>query len=60
MALAPGQSRQVLLHLDARAFAYWDAGWVVPAGTYRLFAGTSSRDLPLSVPLRVSRPGTAP
>ncbi len=37
VALAPGESREVELALDARAFAYWDvtAGdWVTAPGTY--------------------------
>jgi beta-glucosidase len=56
VALAPGQTRHVVLHLDPRAFAFWDTvsgGWVVQDGGYRIFAGSSSRDLPLSVPVRI-------
>ncbi|MDQ0733282.1 glycoside hydrolase family 3 C-terminal domain-containing protein [Arthrobacter sp. B1I2] len=37
ISLAPGESKQVALTLDRRAFAYWDielGRWVVPAGTY--------------------------
>jgi beta-glucosidase len=51
VTLAPGQSRHVVLHLDARAFAHWDTGtggWAVTPGTYRISVGTSSRDLPLT------------
>jgi beta-glucosidase len=58
VTLAPGQTRRVALHLGPRAFAYWDTTgnrWVVPDGTYGVFAGTSSRDLPLSMPVRIAR-----
>jgi beta-glucosidase len=57
VTLRPGQTRQVALHLDPRAFAYWDAAggrWVVQDGTYQIFAGSSSRDLPLSAPVRIT------
>jgi beta-glucosidase len=57
VTLAPGQTRRVVLHLAPRAFAHWDTathGWLVPDGSYRVFAGTSSRDLPLSAPVRVA------
>ncbi len=48
VALAPGASTTVELTLDRRAFATWDVdthSWVVPAGTYRISVGASSRDL---------------
>jgi beta-glucosidase len=51
VSLCPGEHRRVLVHLDARAFAHWDAAsqsWQVTAGSYQVSAGTSSRDLPLS------------
>lgn len=35
--LSPGESREITLELDRRAFAYWDVElhrWVVPAGEY--------------------------
>jgi beta-glucosidase len=57
VTLAPGQTRHVVLHLPPRTFAHWDTtthGWVVSDGTYRVFAGTSSRDLPLSAPVRIA------
>ena len=55
--LRPGQTGQVTIHVAARAFAHWDTAtgkWVVPDGTYRLYAGTSSADLPLSATLRLT------
>jgi beta-glucosidase len=60
VTLRPGQTRHLVVHLDERAFAYWDVvsnNWKVDPGTYRVFAGTSSRDLPLSAPVRPGRLG---
>jgi beta-glucosidase len=57
VTLGPGQTRQVRLSLNPRSFAHWDTAtgrWVVPDGTYRLFAGSSSRHLPLSAPVRIA------
>jgi len=47
VTLRPGETRQVVLRLPARAFAHWDVAthrWLVPAATYRVYAGSSSRD----------------
>ncbi|WP_030437692.1 beta-glucosidase family protein [Actinoplanes subtropicus] len=55
--LRPGQTRQVVIHVATRAFAHWDTAtgtWVVPDGTYRLYAGASSADLPLSATLHLT------
>jgi beta-glucosidase len=57
VTLRPGQTREVVIPVAARAFAHWDTAtgkWVVPDGTYRLYAGTSSADLPLSASVRLS------
>ncbi len=44
--LAPGQRERVTIDLDRRAFASWlDGQWTVPAGTYTVYIGRSSRDL---------------
>ncbi len=48
VSLAPGASSLVELLLGHRAFATWDVathGWIVPAGTYAIAVGTSSRDV---------------
>jgi beta-glucosidase len=48
--LSPGESRRVTLKINSRALAYWDATthkWAMEAGTYQLWVGGSSRDLPL-------------
>jgi beta-glucosidase len=50
VSLKPGESRRVEFSLDRRAFARWDVAthaWMVPAGKRTIWAGTSSRDLPL-------------
>ena len=39
-----------------RAFSYWDAathGWKVAPGSYTVYAGSSSRDLPLQAHVTV-------
>src|SRR5439155_23865641 len=54
--LQPGESARVTLPLDPRAFAHWDTGshaWVVAPGTYGVFVGCSSRDLPLQGTVRL-------
>ena len=59
-ALQPGQSRHVMMTLDPRSFSIYDPAaraWRSPAGTYRIMAGTSSRDLPLRGSITVSGGG---
>jgi beta-glucosidase len=56
VSLQPGQTQRVTLPLDSRSFAYWSASartWQVAPGCYRLLAGRSSRDLPLSATVAV-------
>ncbi len=48
--LRPGEEREVVFNLDARAFAYYDAGqrcWQVLPGRYEIRAAASSRDIRL-------------
>ena len=48
--LKPGQSVTVTFPLDARSFSYWDVnanGWRIAKGCYGVYAGSSSRNLPL-------------
>ncbi len=55
--LQPGQSKQVTLTLDQRAFSIYDEtahAWKSPNGTYGILVGTSSRDLPLRAEIAVS------
>ena len=46
VALAAGASSTVSFDLDSRSFAYWgENGWTVDPGTYKLYVGSSSRDI---------------
>ena len=57
----PGVSTTVRVPVAVQAFRTWDTGcggWTVPAGTYRLRVGRSSRDLRLAVD--VVQPSRAP
>ncbi|KAI0050040.1 glycoside hydrolase family 3 protein [Auriscalpium vulgare] len=54
--LAPQEARQVTITLDRYAVSFWDAPrntWRVAAGTYGVFVGPSSVDLPLEGKLDV-------
>jgi beta-glucosidase len=56
--LEPGESRRVRIELNARAFSYWDTqahGWRILPGRYRVFAGSSSRDLRLDASIQIAR-----
>ena len=47
--LAPGETRKVIVDLDARAFSYWDAAthqWKADPGDYRILVGSSTADTP--------------
>ena len=51
VTLAPGEEREVTMHVAARAFMYWsvaDSAWKTPAGSRMVRVGDSSRALPLS------------
>jgi beta-glucosidase len=48
--LKPGESQQLVLPLDMRSFAYYDAAakrWRAPAGTYQVLVGESSAQVTL-------------
>jgi beta-glucosidase len=47
VTLEAGETGTVGLELDVADLAYWDGGFRVEPGSYRLLAGGSSRDLPL-------------
>ena len=54
--LAPTQSRQVRIVLDARAFAFYDPDerdWVAEAGAYDLLIGGSAADIELQTTVRL-------
>ena len=49
VGLEPGESGQVTISLDQRAFSFWSellGRWVVEAGEFAIEAGPHSRDLP--------------
>ena len=50
ITLRPGESREVRLHISARAFEYWSVAkkrWLAPARERRVQIGASSRDFRL-------------
>ncbi|MFD9307300.1 beta-glucosidase [Streptomyces sp. NPDC060048] len=50
LTLAPGQAQRVVLDIDARTLSSWDPerdAWVLGTGRREVFAGRSSRELPL-------------
>lgn len=52
--LRPRQATTVRLTLPRSSFAYFNASqnaWRIASGSYRVYVGTSSRDLPLSTPI---------
>ncbi|MFK3973013.1 glycoside hydrolase family 3 C-terminal domain-containing protein [Pseudomonas sp. NPDC087358] len=52
--LQPGESRQLSMTVNGRAFAYFDPAtfnWIVDAGRYRVLVGGASDDLPLRASL---------
>ncbi|TRZ52163.1 glycosyl hydrolase [bacterium] len=58
VSLEPGESTEVTLTLDERAFSYWNIeknGWVIESGNYEIMIGVSSRDIRLCA--TVTRPG---
>ena len=56
VSLRPGRASTVRLDLPASSFQYFNAqrgAWTQAPGRFRLYVGTSSRDLPLSAALAV-------
>jgi beta-glucosidase len=61
--LEPGESEQVTINLDQRAFSFWSellGRWAVEAGEFAIEAGPHSRDLPLTRTVTVDAPSIAP
>jgi len=61
--LAPHETKRINLHLDARAFAWFDVGakaWHADAGLYTLRIGRSSQDIRLEAEVSVARPVIIP
>jgi beta-glucosidase len=60
--LEPGESRQVTVALDQRAFSFWSellGRWVVEAGEFAVEVGHHSRDLPLTGTVTIDAPSIA-
>jgi beta-glucosidase len=58
--LLPGQTKTVTMQLDNRAFATWNTAkhtWTTTAGTYLLWVGNSSRNLPLKTTVKLPASG---
>jgi beta-glucosidase len=56
VSLAPGQSRKVRFTVDVASLASWDnssTGWTVHKGTYRVYVGDSSRNLPTQADIKI-------
>jgi beta-glucosidase len=62
VSLDPGESRQVTVTLDQRAFSFWSellGTWVVEAGEFAVEVGHHSRDLPLTRTVSIDAPSIA-
>ena len=58
VTLNPGQTKHVVMALDAHSFSIYNPtahAWESPDGTYKILAGTSSRDLPLQAKVTVEK-----
>jgi beta-glucosidase len=56
VALRPGQSRHIVLNVDRQMMSIFDVdknGWQVMPGEYKVYVGSSSRDLPLVKALNI-------
>jgi beta-glucosidase len=63
VSLEPGESRQVTITLDQRAFSFWSellGTWVIEAGEFAVEVGRHSRDLPLARSVTIDAPPIAP
>lgn len=59
VALQPGESQQVSITLDQRAFSFWSVlqhRWVVEPGAFTLHVGPNSRELALTHTITVEAP----
>ena len=62
VSLEAGETTQVTIELDQRAFSFWSVlhhRWVVEAGKFGIEVGAHSRDLPLSQTITVDAPRVA-
>jgi beta-glucosidase len=59
VSLAPGESKSVTVHVDARQLSYWSvdaAGWARATGQRTVYVGASSRDIRLQAPVAIGAP----
>jgi beta-glucosidase len=55
LTLAPGESKTITIAMDKRMLSTFDTAtktWFLPVGEFTIYAGSSSRDLPLQTDLR--------
>lgn len=55
--LAPGETKHVIISLDARAFSYWDEAkhdWTIDPGKFAILVGDSSENTPLHADLTIN------
>lgn len=58
--LKPQESKEITIHLDERAFAYWSEllnDWHVEGGIYTIEIATSSRDIVSNLPVEIEDDG---
>lgn len=63
VSVAAGESAQVTIELDQRAFSFWSTRhkqWVVESGDFVVAVGSNSRDLPLTETISVEAPTILP
>ncbi|MEE8807197.1 MAG: glycoside hydrolase family 3 C-terminal domain-containing protein [Lactimicrobium sp.] len=51
--LEAGQEKEVSFVLEDDDFALWDDGWKVPDGSYAVYVGRNSQDLPLQTEIEI-------
>lgn len=55
--LLPGEEKEIRVHLDQRAFAFYDVdsrNWAVETGDFEILIGASSRDIRLSETIHIT------
>jgi beta-glucosidase len=56
--LGPGETKHIILNLDARAFSYWDVTshkWTIDPGKFVILVGDSSESTPLHADLTINQ-----
>jgi beta-glucosidase len=54
VTLEPGETKDVRLTLERRAFQFWNDGWTLEPGEFELMCGSSSRDIRATARLSLS------